>query len=158
MFRIKPVKSNEDILAFKSLLRIYGELRGHDKALGNYASEIENFPKAYEASLLAWSEEAIPAAIGCVAIRKIGEGICEMKRLFVLPKHQGKGVGKALSQEIIKISSKKFEVIRLDTHPNMLKARSLYQSLGFYEIPRYNQNPTVGISFFELQIKKTEDD
>ena len=40
-------------------------------------------------------------AAGCVALKRIDKKICEMKRLFVRPQFQHKGIGRALAEAII---------------------------------------------------------
>jgi len=42
--------------------------------------------------------------------------------------------------------------MRLDTVPGMDSARSLYERLGFREIPPYRPNPIPGALFLELEL------
>ncbi len=89
--------------------------------------------------------------VGCVALRQIGEGLCEMKRLFVQPAFRGKGIGKALAQAIIEEGRRiGYKHMRLDTV--MEPAKSLYRSLGFLEIPPYQHVPVEGVVFMELEL------
>ena len=88
---------------------------------------------------------------GCVALRQIGDGVCEMKRLFVQPALRGKGVGRALAQAIIEEARQiGYKRMRLDTA--FEPARSLYRSLGFREIPPYQHVPVKGVIFMELEL------
>ena len=150
MLVIEPVKSEEQIEAVRQLLWTYGHSRNFDSALGDYDTELAELPGKYnppEGFLLLASFDNIPA--GCIAYRKIGPGICEMKRMYVSPEHRGKGIGKQLANALIdqaKIAG--YSTMKLDTHPTMHKAHSLYQSLGFEEIERYNDNPISGVRFF----------
>ena len=74
-----------------------------------------------------------------------------MKRLFVRPNFQGKGIGKGLSVTIIEIAKKiGYKQIRLDTLSTMTGAISLYRSLGFVEIEPYCYNPIKNAIFMEL--------
>ncbi|MDP5171951.1 MAG: GNAT family N-acetyltransferase [Bacteroidia bacterium] len=138
----------------RDLLQKYAELRSHDVALGDYERELRQLPGAYAAPtgfllLARWDD----SPVGCVAIRDLGEGFCEMKRMFVLPEHQGKGIGSTLASEIIYAAKGAgYQHIRLDTHPWMAAAIKMYQALGFIEIGRYNENPTPGIRFFEKKL------
>jgi len=91
------------------------------------------------------------AFVGCVALRQIGDGLCEMKRLFVRPAFQGKGIGKALAQAIIEEARRiGYKHMRLDTV--LEPAKSLYRSLGFREIPPYQHVPVAGVVFMELEL------
>ena len=93
--------------------------------------------------------------VGCVALRKIDENICEMKRLYVKEGFRGKRIGYALVQNIIEnAQGAGYKFMRLDNHPWMKEAESLYKLFGFEEIEAYRYNPTKGVKFFELDLKK----
>ena len=91
--------------------------------------------------------------IGAVALRKLEDDICEMKRLYVHPNSRGNSVGRLLAEQIIqKARDMGYKRMRLDTHPAMTKAHRLYYSLGFYDIPPYNQNIVPDALFMELDL------
>lgn len=80
-----------------------------------------------------------------------GDDICEMKRLFVRPAHQGRGIGRALANAIIEEARRiGYKHMRLDTV--LEPARNLYRSLGFREIPPYQHVPVEGVVFMELEL------
>lgn len=88
---------------------------------------------------------------GCVAIRRISESICEMKRLYVRPAVRGMGIGRALGESVVKEASMiGYSAMRLDTVPGMKEALELYESLGFRSIAPYRYNPIEGALFLEL--------
>jgi len=150
--KIYKVIQHEQLSDIKKLLEDYGELRKHDEALGNYLHELRNLPGDYsspEGCLLIAYHKDLPA--GCVAYKKIGADICEMKRLYVQNEFRGKKIAEKLVSELLNNArDNKYRLMRLDTHPWMNAAQSLYQKFGFKEVERYNNNPTEGISFYEL--------
>jgi len=155
MPHIKKASSENDIQIAQQLLREYGELRCYDIALGDYEKEIASLPGEYAEPngcfLLAFHED-VPA--GCVALRRRSEKVSEMKRLYVKPDYRGKGLGRALVDELIKEAREKgYHLMRLDTHPWMKEAEELYKSVGFYEIEPYRFNPIEGVKFFELDLR-----
>lgn len=61
-----------------------------------------------------------------------------MKRLFVLPEYQGRGVGLALTKAVIKEARGiGYQLMRLDTGPRSTEAQTIYRKLGFREIAPY---------------------
>lgn len=127
-----------------------------DLSFQNINTELQNIPGEYAPPegciLLAMYGEQIA---GCVALRKINENVCEMKRLYVKPDFKGKGVGRELTLSIIeeaKVCGCGYRFMRLDTLPTMIQAISLYRSLGFYRIEPYRFNPIEGTIYMELQL------
>jgi len=81
-------------------------------------------------------------AVGCVALRDLGQGVCEMKRLYVDPACQAKGVGKSLVLALIAEAKKAgYSKMRLDTGPKQIEAQALYQRIGFSFIEPYSEMP-----------------
>jgi ribosomal protein S18 acetylase RimI-like enzyme len=90
---------------------------------------------------------------GCVALRKIDSDVCEMKRLYLRPEFRGKGIGRKIANEIIKMAEEiGYAKMRLDTIPTMKEAISLYRLLGFVEIGPYRENPVPGAIFMEIEL------
>jgi ribosomal protein S18 acetylase RimI-like enzyme len=90
-----------------------------------------------------------------VALRDLGQGICEMKRLYVKPYYRGQKVGKLLAEVVIKAARDMgYDYMRLDTIPSMKQANMLYNAMGFKQIAPYRFNPIEGATFFELNLKK----
>jgi putative acetyltransferase len=108
---------------------------------GKYASPLG-------AILLAFVDDV---AVGCVAMRPLKESICEMKRLYVRAEYRSLQLGRRLSEELIHLAGTKgYNAMRLDTRRELMpKAVSLYTSLGFYEIPPYNESPFPDIYYME---------
>jgi ribosomal protein S18 acetylase RimI-like enzyme len=92
-------------------------------------------------------------AADCVALRKIGDGICEMKRLYVRPVFRRQGLGRALAEKIIAAAREiGYGHMKLDTLASMKEAVQLYESLGFRRIAPYYDNPTGCAVFMELKL------
>jgi len=71
----------------------------------------------------------------------------------VRPAARGIGTGRALAVAAIeRARGLGYSVMRLDTLPTMAEAASLYRSLGFVEVERYNDNPAPGVRFMELRL------
>jgi ribosomal protein S18 acetylase RimI-like enzyme len=142
----------EDLDMVRELFREYGASLPFDLSFQNFEQELAGLPGRYAPPsgrmLLA---ECDGVFVGCVALRQIGDGLCEMKRLFVQPAFRGKGIGKALVEALVEESRRiGYKYMRLDTA--MEPAKSLYRSLGFREIPPYQQVPVEGVVFMELEL------
>lgn len=121
----------------------------------NFAQELAGLPGAYAPPdgrllLLAVNDQIA----GCGALRKIGEGTCEMKRLFLRAAFRGQGLGRKLAEAIIAEACQiGYERLRLDTMPGRMdQAIGIYRSLGFREISPYYANPFSDVLFMELAL------
>ncbi len=150
---IVMVAGGQEIEMVRELLMEYVRGLPFDLSFQNFRDELATLPGRYappSGRLLLARCDGDP--IGCVALRQIGERLCEMKRLFVRPAFRGQGIGKALAQAIVEEGRRiGYKRMRLDTA--MEPAKSLYKSLGFGEIPPYQQVPVDGVVFMELELR-----
>ena len=92
-------------------------------------------------------------SVGCVALARNDDEHGEIKRLFVRPQARGRGVGGSLIARIITDARfMGYRFIRLDTFPAMHEAIHMYESRGFRQIPRYNDNPAPNAIFMERDL------
>ena len=135
----------EDLETVRDLLREYADGLGVDLSFQDFESELVDPLGFYELFLLADD--------GCVALRRIDEQTCEMKRLFVRPVARGSGLGRRLAEAVISEARRRgYRRMLLDTLPAMTAAQALYSSLGFREIEPYRPNPIPGAAFLELRL------
>ena len=80
---------------------------------------------------------------GCVALKDIGDGRCEMKRLFVREEYRGYKLGKKLAVAIVaRAKEMGYKEMYLDTHLEAQKlAIIMYKKMGFVECEDYHENP-----------------
>ncbi len=135
----------EDVEAVRELLREYEAGLDVDLSFQNFDAELADPLGFYELVLLADG--------GCVALRRIDDETCEMKRLYVRPTRRGGGLGRRLAEAIVaEARARGYRRMLLDTLPTMTAARSLYATLGFLEAEPYRYNPVPGTTFLELRL------
>jgi putative acetyltransferase len=134
-----------DLANVRELLGEYASGLGVDLSFQDFETEIADPLGFYELVLLADD--------GCVALRRIDEETCEMKRLYVRPSARGSGLGRRLAEAAIaEARARGYTRMLLDTLPTMIQARALYTSLGFRETAPYRFNPIDGTTFLELAL------
>jgi ribosomal protein S18 acetylase RimI-like enzyme len=140
----------DDLSIVRALITEYATSLGVDLSFQNLDHELSTLDTFYEQILVARDDHY---AAGCVALRRIDETICEMKRLYVRPDFRGHDLGRRLAERIIEEARQRgYNRMRLDTLPTMTAAIPLYRSLGFVEIAPYRFNPVEGSRFMELAL------
>jgi putative acetyltransferase len=145
-----------DLDRARALFREYQAWLGHDLCFQGFEAELASLPGRYAppSGRLLLAEIAGQAA-GCVGLRDLGGGICEMKRLYVREAGRGRGVGRALAERVIaEARGQGYRAMRLDTLrvEAMGAANRLYEALGFRDIPAYYENPLPDVRYLELAL------
>ena len=142
---------HDDLDAVRALLREYEASLGVSLDFQGFDDEVAELPGAYAppgGALLIAAEEA-----GCVALRRIDDETCELKRLYVRPEWRSHGLGRQLTVAALeRARALGYRRVRLDTLPGMERAQALYAELGFREIAPYRPNPVPGARFLELDL------
>jgi len=152
MLKIIEAHSPEHIEIVRRLFREYADSLGFDLSFQNFEQELAELPGDYappEGRLYLALEWSRPA--GCIALRKLSDDTCEMKRFYVRPLFRGRGIGKKLVTALIgEARQMDYKRILLDTVPSMKRAIVLYRTLGFRPVAPYRENPVPGAAFMEL--------
>jgi arsenate reductase len=130
--RIEPISAT-DVPAAVTLLREYQRAVGGDLCFKTFDEELASLPGEYAppagALLLARADAKV---MGCVAVKRLRDGVCEMKRLYVRPAVASAGIGRTLATRAIETARRAgYRLMELETLPTMPNAQALYRSLGF---------------------------
>jgi ribosomal protein S18 acetylase RimI-like enzyme len=148
-------ESPAQVAQARELFLEYAQSLGFSLCFQNFDKELADLPGDYAPPygrlLLAECEGQL---VGCVALHKLDDGICEMKRLYLRPQFRGKRLGRVLADRIISEARQiGYERMRLDTvEPVMKDAVAMYRRLGFREIAPYCLNPMAGALYMELPL------
>jgi putative acetyltransferase len=152
---MKQVKSALQVEQARELFLEYAKSLGFSLCFQDFDKELAELPGDYappDGRLLLAEFEGTLA--GCVALHKLEQHICEMKRLYLRPSFRGKGLGRMLAETIIaEARSLGYRHLRLDTvEPVMKDAVAMYRRFGFREIAPYRSNPMAGAMYMELDL------
>jgi ribosomal protein S18 acetylase RimI-like enzyme len=154
-FDLEQAKSRDQMASIRELFLEYAQSLGFSLCFQSFDQELASLPGDYappEGRLLLATRDRQSA--GCVALHKLDDEVCEMKRLYVRPQFRGKGLGKALAERII-VEARQigYKKLRLDTvEPVMRAAVAMYRHIGFHEIAPYRENPIQGALYMELEL------
>ncbi len=151
------VKSEPALNSIRMLFLEYAHSLDFNLCFQSFDKELTQLPGDYAlpGGRLVLAEVGHSPA-GCIALKRLEAGVCEMKRLYVKPEFRGLGIGLKLARHIIdEARFVGYQTMRLDTIAGKMEsAIALYRSLGFNEIPPYYENPIPNALYMELRLKE----
>jgi len=154
MLKFIDVSTPEQINIIRNLFIEYEKVIGCDLCFQDIENELANLPGRYappDGRLILAEYDSKLA--GCIALKRIGDDICEMKRLYVRSEFRGKKIGRILAEKIVADAREiGYLIMRLDTLKRLPEAVSLYKSMGFIETKPYVHNPLEDVIFMELEL------
>jgi putative acetyltransferase len=152
---IGRITAPAELATIRALFQEYADSMGLDLTFQNFSEELASLPGKYappSGCILLARVDGEPS--GCVALRPLGDGVCEMKRLYVRPRYRGLKLGRQLAARIIEEARNLgYAHIRLDTIGSRMEgAVALYRALGFKEVPPYCGSPFPDALFMELSL------
>ena len=153
--RFTHVQSGRALEDIRALFLEYARSLDFNLCFQNFDKELQELPGLYgepQGRIILCEVDGKPA--GCIALKPLQPGACEMKRLFVRPEFRGRSLGVQLAQRIIDDArSIGYSAMRLDTiRGKMENAIALYESLGFRQISPYYANPIPNAYYMELTL------
>lgn len=154
MLDIRQAEGEGDFERARALFREYADELGVDLRFQDFEAEMAELPGAYGPPrgrlLLAFRDGELA---GCAAVKDLGGGACEMKRLYVRRAFRREGIGRLLAVAVLDEARRLgYARMRLDTLERLRPAMVLYESLGFRRIDPYYDNPLEGVVYLEADL------
>lgn len=146
---IRTDSGNPDFIELVSQLDAYlAERDGDEHAFYAQFNKIQVIKHAVVAY-----EDGKP--VGCGAIKEFNSGAMEVKRMYTLPSHRGKGIaGKVLTELEKWAAALNYRKTVLETGKRQPEAIALYKKHGYTIIPSYGQYVNMENSVcFEKEIR-----
>ena len=152
--QLASAASAEQLEEARSLFRAYARELGEDLCFQGFEAELAGLPGKYGPPdgrlILAACAGQIA---GCVALRRLSAGDCEMKRLYVPPGFRGRGIGRALAEAVVSAARQPgYRRMVLDTLARLRPALRLYELLGFRPVAPYYENPLDEVVYLGLDL------
>lgn len=151
---VAPVRNGAALGHIRALFREYEAFLGISLDFQDFEAEMAALPGKYappSGELYLALEGERP--VGCAAFYRMVEGVCELKRLYVVPQMQGRGIGRLLFDRALEeAKARGYHTLRLDSFRWMEAAGRMYLRAGFVEIPPYNHNPYPGVYYMEKRL------
>lgn len=154
--KISNVMIGEDLDAVRDLIQEYETLLRSHHHEASLEGEIRMLPEPYvppDGLCLLIRHNGRPA--GCVVLRKLEPGVCELRRLYVRKEFRGLGLGRKLTEYLCDEARQLgYKKMRLLSMPFMAEAMGIYLSLGFVEIEPYRKTTAPGPKYMEADLDR----
>ena len=153
MIRLEHItEANAELETVRQLFLDYQQELNADLCFQSFEAELKDPLKKYgppTGSLLLAYYQDQPA--GCIALQPLPEaGVCEMKRLYVVPSFRKFGIGRKLVQAILDdAKALGYHTMKLDTLDRLQPAIQLYKDFGFTDASAYYANPLEGVVYMQ---------
>ncbi|MDQ4053918.1 MAG: bifunctional helix-turn-helix transcriptional regulator/GNAT family N-acetyltransferase [Actinomycetota bacterium] len=149
--RLTEALATADLLVRAATVRLHEVGPEHPiaaEAIGLYFAELDRrFPTGFdpgsrdrEGTYLVATSDGRPVASG--GVLDLGDGVAEIKRMWVHPEWRGAGLGSRLLRDLEQLARRLGHVVvRLDTNGTLTEAIAMYERSGYRRIERYNDNP-----------------
>ncbi len=136
---IREAASAPEFAVVRDLIEQYAQALGVDLKLQNFAHEIRHLSEVCgrpQGCLLLAHQAS--QAVACVALRGLDVEVCEMKRIYVMARLRGSGIGRHLVRAVIdRALLLGYRRMVLDTLASMHTALALHRSFGFRPTESY---------------------
>lgn len=153
MTRLEHItEANAELETVRQLFLDYQQELNADLCFQSFEAELKDPLKKYgppTGSLVLAYYQDKPA--GCIALQPLPEaGVCEMKRLYVVPSFRKFGIGRKLVQAILDdAKALGYHTMKLDTLDRLQPAIQLYKDFGFTDASAYYANPLEGVVYMQ---------
>jgi len=91
--------------------------------------------------------------VGTGAIKQLDDRECEMVRMFVASAYRGRGIGRAVADELIRFARMAgYDRIRLSSNNSLVASHRLYETLGFHPVPPWERDGEKYSRYYAIQI------
>jgi GNAT superfamily N-acetyltransferase len=95
-------------------------------------------PSAADVAVVLVARDAGGEAVGCGALRPLGDGVAEIKRMYVVPAARGRGLSKLVLAGLeVAARDRGWTTLRLETGPRQPEAVALYEGAGYRPIAAF---------------------
>ncbi|WP_341225008.1 GNAT family N-acetyltransferase [uncultured Arcticibacterium sp.] len=152
--KIRKAESTE-METVRTLFKDYAKELNVDLCFQSFDEELKKLPGVYaepEGCILV-VEDNDSSLQGVVGLKKLEEGVCEMKRLYITPEFRKGGNGRKLANALLEEAKvKEYKIMKLDTIERLAPAVKLYKELGFEKTKAYNYNPDATVLYFQKKL------
>jgi len=145
---IQLASTPEQLAHVRELFLEYAKWLGFSLCFQGFDQELATLPGRYAPPSGRLFVATVDGQVaGCIGLREMEPGVCEMKRLYVRPQFRGHQLGRVLIHRLLdEARAIGYGRMQLDTIPGQMdRAIALYREFGFTEItPREDLHPVPG--------------